>query len=70
MAEMGGRRETRLEVTTSPDEGPGWGGTGRAGHTPGTQTALHRNKKTEQLPTKRSVSSLQREPIKPPRATH
>lgn len=34
---MGGRRETRLEVITSPDEGPGpgWGGTGRAGQTPG-----------------------------------
>ena len=37
----------------------------------GPQTALHRNKqKTEQLPTKRSLSSRQCEPIKPPRVTH
>lgn len=37
----------------------------------GPQTALHRNKqKTEQLPTKRSLSSRQCESIKPPRATH
>ena len=35
LGEMRGRRETRLEVITSPDEGPGWGGTGRAGQTPG-----------------------------------